>query len=152
MSCLYLTFADECLYGIESLFKLIGILDGRSCSSYSTQYLSKSGTTQLIGIIREINVVDSPSVPLQYGFYYFLYIGTMSRSGYNHCSRGNHITSVRILLFHRKGVLSGRNIDSQLYGKIRSCLYGFIKSGIFPLVTTRPHPIGGERNARKSIF
>ena len=152
MSCLYPTFADEGLYSIESLFKLSGILDGRSCSSYFTQYLSKSRTTQLIGIVREIDIVDSPSVPLQYGFYYFLYIGTVSRSGYNHCPRGNHITSVRILLFHRKGVLSGRNIDSQLYGKIRSCLYGFIKSGIFPLVAARPHPIGGKRNARKSIF
>ena len=141
----------QILNSVESRGKFFGVQDIRRFGAYLIAHLGEGRAAQLVGVHRQVEVVDGAAGFLKYRLHDAPDVVAHPRRGNDH-GAGRQDLIVRVFLFHRQAVFSGGNIDAESDAEIGSSLYGFIQAGVFPLVAAGPHPVGGEGNGAETLF
>ena len=141
------SFDHHGLYYAESPDKIFGIVYRRYFASNSIHYLAEAASAKSKRIFRELNIDQFTLVDgLEHRLHHFPDIAYFSDGRDNHSPWCEDIFSIRVLLRHRKGVLSSWNIDSKGYCELADGLHCPVKPHIFTGVFCRPHPVGTQRD------
>ena len=147
-----LPLIDQLLDRTEGVSKVVHVHDVGRGGAHLAERLVEGGASEVTVAEGEVNVQHrTPRSVLQHRVGDPADIGHLGSRSDDQRTGGGDPLPVGVGLGHREGVLAGRDIDPEGYGKVGCRPDGSVESGILAGVAAGPHPVGGERDALEPL-
>ena len=153
VTTVYPSAADHLLHSVERVGEVFGVLHCRHVVAYLAKTLCEGRTSKALLVEREVDIIErSLLVVYHHRTDDFSHVSHLSATAYYHCSRRNHLLSVRILLRHRERVFSSRHVDIKCAAEVAESLHCTIESCVLTFLRAAgPHPVGREAYSAESV-
>ena len=147
-----LPLIDQLLDRTEGVSEVVHVHDVGCGGAHLAERLVEGGASEVTVAEGEVDIQHrAPRGVLQHRVGDPADIGHLGSRSDDQCTGSGDPLPVGVGLGHREGVLAGRDIDPEGYGKVGCRPDGSVKPGVLTGIAAGPHPVGGERDALETL-